>query len=42
MLTLLRGFRSQTLIVTSATGVLIASYFVPIINHYFLYFGWAR
>mmetsp|Transcript_12290 Transcript_12290/g.36966 ORF Transcript_12290/g.36966 Transcript_12290/m.36966 type:complete len:541 (-) Transcript_12290:2518-4140(-) len=36
------GNSGKTLIVTAATGVLIASYFVPVVNHYFLYFGWAR
>ena len=29
----------QVLLVTGATGVMMASYVVPVVNHLFLYFG---
>lgn len=30
------------LTITGATGVLLTSYLLPVINHFMLYFGWAR
>ncbi len=33
------GMLIQVLLVTGATGVMMASYVVPVVNHLMLYFG---